>query len=71
MIYTVQINVYVVATTFCLSFAYHMYGATIGTLQVAMKSPNGDQYLFSKQYAQGNKWIVTSVDVPPSNGKVS
>ncbi|XP_052711416.1 MAM and LDL-receptor class A domain-containing protein 1-like isoform X1 [Crassostrea angulata] len=60
----------ITTTTFCLSFAYHMYGATIGTLQVAIKSPNGDQILFSKQYAQGNKWIVTSVDVPPSNGKI-
>ncbi|XP_052711456.1 MAM and LDL-receptor class A domain-containing protein 1-like isoform X3 [Crassostrea angulata] len=60
----------ITTTTFCLSFAYHMYGTKIGSLRVEIESPNGDQILFSKQYAQGNKWIVTSVDVPPSNGKI-
>ncbi|XP_065942368.1 MAM and LDL-receptor class A domain-containing protein 1 isoform X2 [Magallana gigas] len=56
--------------TFCLTFAYHMYGLNIGSLSVSMASSNGDQSLFSSSGDAGNLWIVTSVSLPPSNGKI-
>ena len=37
----------------CLSFYYHMYGATVGTLNVYSGSIN----VFSKSGNQGNNWI--------------
>ena len=43
----------------CLSFYYHMYGNTIGTLNVYV----GSKKVFTKSDNQGNKWYNTSVDI--------
>lgn len=61
---------YIVGRTFCLSFAYHMYGSNMGSLSVNLISSNGNQTLFSRNGDAGNSWIVTSISIPPSNGKV-
>lgn len=60
----------IVGRTFCLSFAYHMYGSNTGSLSVNLISSNGNQTLFSRNGDAGNSWIVTSISIPPSNGKV-
>ena len=41
----------------CLKFYYHMYGATINTLNVY----NGNTRVFTKRGNQGNKWLFTEI----------
>lgn len=43
----------------CLSFFYHMYGSTIGSLTMSV---NG-VVLFSKAGNQGNKWIEEKITI--------
>ena len=43
----------------CLSFYYHMYGNTIGTLNVYV----GSNKVFTKSGNQGNKWNKASVNI--------
>lgn len=40
----------------CLSFYYHMYGSTIGTLEVIVISSGIKQTIFTRSGNQGNKW---------------
>jgi len=47
----------------CLSFYYHMYGSSMGTLNVYV----GSRKIFSKTGDQGNKWHKASVDVTDSS----
>ncbi len=42
-----------------LSFSYHMYGNTMGTLNVYV----GQKKIFTKSGDQGNQWNQASVDV--------
>uniref|UniRef100_K1RGU0 MAM domain-containing glycosylphosphatidylinositol anchor protein 1 n=1 Tax=Magallana gigas TaxID=29159 RepID=K1RGU0_MAGGI len=56
--------------TFCLSFAYHMYGSNIDSLFVNLASPNGNQTLFSRNGDAGDSWFVTSISIPASNGEI-
>ncbi|CAH3142232.1 unnamed protein product [Porites lobata] len=43
----------------CLSFYYHMYGSSMGTLNVRV----GNSTIFTKSGNQGNKWIKASVEI--------
>lgn len=43
----------------CLSFFYHMFGSTIGSLNVSV---NG-VVLFSKAGNQGNKWVEEKITI--------
>ena len=43
----------------CLSFYYHMYGRTIGTLNVYV----GQKKIFTKTGEQGNQWKQATVNV--------
>ena len=52
--------------TLCLSFYYHMYGATVGTLNVY--SGNNKVFNISKQ--QSNDWIMVERNII-LNGSVS
>ncbi|XP_065183994.1 MAM and LDL-receptor class A domain-containing protein 1-like [Sycon ciliatum] len=47
-----------------MTFWYHMYGTTIGTLKVFINSYYGQSMAWSKSGNQGNLWISTSVTVP-------
>lgn len=51
----------------CLSFYYHMYGDSMGTLNVFV----GQRKIFTKSGDQGNQWKKASVDVTdPSASEV-
>ena len=43
----------------CLKFSYHMYGATIGILDVTINS----RRVFSKSGNQGNRWFDASITI--------
>ena len=43
----------------CLSFYYHMYGASAGTLNVY----NGNHTIFNVSGDQGNNWHIVETDV--------
>ena len=43
----------------CLSFNYHMYGNTMGTLNVYV----GQKKIFTKSGDQGNQWKQATVDI--------
>ncbi|EDO47787.1 predicted protein [Nematostella vectensis] len=47
----------------CLSFWYHMYGATINRLNVLIRTGSHDTPLWSKLGARGDKWIRAQVTV--------
>ncbi|KAJ8022250.1 MAM and LDL-receptor class A domain-containing protein 2 [Holothuria leucospilota] len=47
---------------FCLVFYYHMYGSSIGTLNVLISSGNTDNLIFSKSQNQGDKWLKASTN---------
>ncbi|XP_061182910.1 MAM and LDL-receptor class A domain-containing protein 1-like [Saccostrea echinata] len=53
---------------FCLTFAYHMYGANIGSLTVDVISAGGTQTLFSESGNKGNVWQKAYIPVSPTNG---
>lgn len=42
-----------------LSFSYHMYGSSMGTLNVYV----GSKKIFTKSGNQGDKWHKASVDI--------
>ena len=44
----------------CVRFFYHMYGNSMGTLNVLV----GDEKVFTRSGNQGNKWIEARVRVP-------
>ncbi|KAJ8022472.1 MAM and LDL-receptor class A domain-containing protein 2 [Holothuria leucospilota] len=46
---------------FCLVFYYHMYGNSIGTLNVLISSGNMDNLIFSRSQSQGDEWRQASV----------
>ncbi|XP_076294249.1 uncharacterized protein LOC143215740 [Lasioglossum baleicum] len=51
----------------CFSFWYHMYGATIGTLNIYFKPEKEDntpQLMFSKAGNQGNYWLNGIFNLP-------
>ena len=51
----------------CLSFYYHMYGRTMGTLNVYV----GQKKVFTKSGDQGNQWHQTKINVTdPGASKV-
>ena len=55
-----------VADQMCLSFYYHMYGSSIGSLEVYVLSSVGiRQSLFNKSSNQGNQWYFQKVYIPP------
>ena len=43
----------------CLSFYYHMYGATMGTLNVLV----GQRKVFTLSGDQGNQWKQAKVEI--------
>ena len=51
---------------FCLKFFYHMYGSSMGTLNVF----SGNRKIFTKSGDQGNKWDGVELAIL-SNGAVS
>ncbi|KAJ8687225.1 hypothetical protein QAD02_023019 [Eretmocerus hayati] len=53
----------------CFSFWYHMYGTTIGSLNVYFKpeSANNSTLLWSKQGDQGNQWLRGLINLPTVN----
>ncbi|XP_061183018.1 MAM and LDL-receptor class A domain-containing protein 1-like [Saccostrea echinata] len=53
---------------FCLTFAYHMYGANIGSLTVDIISAGGTQTLFSESGNKGNLWNKAYIPVSPTSG---
>ena len=52
--------------TSCLSFYYHMYGATVGTLNVY----SGNNKVFNVSKQQSNDWIMVERNII-LNGSVS
>ena len=55
----------------CLSFWYHMYGSTIGTLNIYMKTNSVETLLKTYNGSQGNAWIEGEVGLhSASNFKV-
>ena len=51
----------------CLSFYYHMYGSSVGTLNVY----NGKVKVFSKSSGQGNNWKKARVHINLDGKEVS
>ena len=54
---TMKTKVY--TNSYCMSFWYHMYGSTMGTLEVKI----GGSTIFTKTGDQGNHWINKKIDV--------
>ena len=54
-----------------ITFAYHMYGARMGTLNVsAVESNSGaETVIWSRSGNQGNRWYRTTVAVPSLSGQ--
>ena len=52
------------STKKCLSFYYHMYGATMGTLNVFV----GQKKIFTMSGDQGNQWKQAKVDITVDPG---
>ena len=67
------INVHILAATpKCLSFAYHMYGSSIGSLSVEQEDGIVINTLWSKNMDMGNQWNYETINVPMlANSKVS
>jgi len=59
-----------IVTPRCLTFYYHMYGATINELQVKVISEDKTDatILWSMKYDQGSEWHFASVNVAPLHG---
>ena len=55
-----------------LSFAYHMYGASMGKLELEVSVDNGITWisLWAKKNDQGNQWLTASVDLNAYAGSV-
>ena len=55
-----------------MSFYYHVYGTSIGSLEVIAYSSAGTQVLFSQSSDQGNRWYYQDVHIANlDNVKVS
>ncbi|CAG2234174.1 unnamed protein product [Mytilus edulis] len=52
-------------TDICLSFYYHMYGDTMGTLEVILETPGFNQTIFNKSSDQGNQWYFQNLYIQP------
>ena len=54
----------------CMQFWYHMYGGSIGSLNVYLKT--GSLYpgtrMWTKSRDQGNQWLIGQVSITTSNG---
>jgi len=48
---------------YCMSFKYHMYGATMGTIIVYIKTPNTTRPVWVKSLSQGNHWEDAKVQL--------
>ncbi|XP_017879403.1 uncharacterized protein LOC108624526 [Ceratina calcarata] len=53
----------------CFSFWYHMYGATVGTLNVYFKKEKDllPRLMFSKEGDQGNQWLQGFFNLPKAD----
>ncbi|XP_021350868.1 MAM and LDL-receptor class A domain-containing protein 1-like isoform X5 [Mizuhopecten yessoensis] len=51
----------------CLSFAYHMYGSDIGSLEISHLDGQQVMTLWSRAGNQGNNWETASVRIPAMN----
>ena len=50
----------------CMTFAYHMYGDSIGRLELLQVSANGSMStLFSKERLNLNQWQINAIELPP------
>lgn len=56
---------YFTDTDICLSFYYHMYGDTMGTLEVILETPGFNQTIFNKSSDQGNQWYFQNLYIQP------
>ncbi|VDI15470.1 Hypothetical predicted protein, partial [Mytilus galloprovincialis] len=54
-------------TEICLSFYYHMYGDSMGTLEVILETPGFNQTIFNQSYDQGNQWYFQQLYIQPRN----
>ena len=50
-------------SSLCMSFYYHMYGTSVGSLEVIAYSSAGTQVLFSQSSDQGNRWYYQDVHI--------
>ncbi|ESO97870.1 hypothetical protein LOTGIDRAFT_152977 [Lottia gigantea] len=54
-------------TSTCVTFWYHMFGRSIGTLNVyIVKGRNTGKPVWTKQGDQGNQWNLASISIPKS-----
>ena len=52
----------------CLAFAYHMYGSTMGKLELVQVTANGARNtLFSIEGLNLNEWQIDTIDLPLQN----
>ncbi|KAJ8022862.1 MAM and LDL-receptor class A domain-containing protein 2 [Holothuria leucospilota] len=51
----------------CLSFFYHMHGATINTLNVYLSSEGNEELIFSRSHNLGNTWWRAAVQLRSSS----
>ncbi|CAC5422416.1 unnamed protein product [Mytilus coruscus] len=54
-------------TQLCLSFYYHMFGDSIGELQVIINTPGSNQIIFRKSNSQGNYWHYKQLFLQPAS----
>lgn len=47
----------------CFGFFYHMYGSSIGTLNIYVKSAGREQLVWTLSGSKGNKWLNGQVNV--------
>jgi subtilisin family serine protease len=55
-----------------MSFQYHMFGATMGKLDLEVSTDNGQSWtgLWSEENDQGNQWLPATVDLSAYQGSV-
>lgn len=54
---------FILATSICLSFAYHMYGRDINALEVYIRNGKHARRMWSKKGNQGDKWFTANVEL--------
>ncbi|XP_021342167.1 coadhesin-like [Mizuhopecten yessoensis] len=55
-----------VVETLCLTFAYHMYGSSMGTLNVLVSDDlDRKTNVWTRSGNQGNEWHGTGIQIPP------
>lgn len=69
----VLISPSVVAAQACLSFYYHMYGSTVGSLQIyTLRGGKRKDILWKKSANQGNRWLPAQIEISePGSFRVS